>query len=222
MAIVNYVKRHDEIRKEAKLAWNWLRNLPEYKSDYKNRDKLKGPTLLAEGDKLREKYGFYPLINPKEEAPGQNAPIEFSADFSKLLEQNIFDSGVDFKNPSYLESDAYEYPEKYRKYNYKRRPLKGRILVEIDPKKPINFILEQIEWYLKRVKRIYKIKDSRPRPAELNLMYKAYVLLNLGIKQKIIMKEIALHIDDNTVGDSQRDKAKRILRKVKSIRAHKL
>lgn len=210
MAIVNYVKRHDEIRNEAKLAWNWLRKLPEYKADYKNRDEL------------NKKYGFYPLINPKKVLPYKNAPFEFFVAFGKLLGQHPFDSGVNFKNLNYLELDAYEHPKKYRKYNYKPQPLPRRILIEINPRKPINFILEQIESYLKRVKKVYKIEDNKPRVAELNLIYKNYVLENLGFKRRKVRKTIAPFTDDSDANESKRKKAYRISKKVESIRTNKL
>lgn len=222
MAIVDYVKKHDEIMKEAKLAWNWLIKLPEYKVDCKNRNKLKGHTLLTEGYELKKKYGFYPLINPKFKYSYHHAPLEFFVAFGELVKQHPFDSGVDFKTLDYLELDAYEHPKKYRKYSYKPRPLPRRVLIEIDPKKPINFILEQIERYLKRVKKVYKIKDNKPRVAELNLIYKNYVLENLGLKRKEVRKIIAPFTDDSNANESKRKKAYRISKKVESIRTRKL
>lgn len=221
MAIVGHVKRHDIMMLEAKLAWNWLRKLPEYKADYKNQDKLKGHTILTEGYELKKKYGFYPLINPKFKYSYHHPPLEFFVAFGALLEQHPFDSGVDFKTVDYLELDACEHPKKYRKYNYKPRPLPQRLLIEIEPKKPINFILEQIERYLKRVKKVYKVKDNKPRVAELNLIYKNYVLENLGLKRRKIRKMIAPFTDEANTNESKRKKAYRISKKVASIRTKK-
>jgi len=222
VAIVEHVKRHDDMMKEAKLAWNWLRRLSTYKSDYKNQNKLREHTLLTEEYELKKKYGFYPLINPKEELPYKNAPSEFWIAFGKLITGEYpFVSGVEYKTLDYTELDACEHPEKYRKYNYKSIPLPQRLSIEVDPKKPINFILKQIERYLRRVKNVYKIKDDRPRISNASVVYKAYVLRKLGFRGDVLKRKIQPLSEEYSLNESLTKRAARIVKKAKLIKTDK-
>jgi len=221
VTIVNFYQRHDKIRVEARLAWNWLIKQPKYWADYTRQKKLKEKLSSEEQEKLRKKYGFFPLIDPKTKMPYSHAPQGFFIAFGKLLGQLPFDSGVIFETLDYIELDAYQHPKKYKKYKYKPYSLPKQLSITIDPKKPINFILNQIENYLRRIKKIYKIKYEHPPVVNLNLAYKYYVLENWGVKRKEIRREIAPFAKDKT-DESQRKKAYKISKKVKSIRSRKL
>lgn len=232
MAIVTFYQKHDEIRHEAGLAWNWLRNTNQYKADYIKFSSFDKKVNLE----LENKYGFYPLINPKVKCsyfymPLQKnknisklkrrrleAPSDFFVAFnifvSKVLKQKPFDSGIDFETVDMINLYEYEHPEVYGKYQL--TPLPEKICISIDPRKQIKPLLLQIENYLKRVKKIYKLKDERPRITDLNLVYKHHILGKFGITKKAIGKEITPYHNDHHK-DSQRKKLYRISIKQKNI-----
>lgn len=214
MAIIKDIERFDGMQNEAKLAWDWLRRLPEYKADYAKMRKSINLTLQSD---LKEKYGFYPLINPNEKCLPQYAPSGFWVAFGRLLKQDSLDSGVKFQYPSYIDLDNYQNPRKYKKYNYKTQELLDKITLEIDPRKPINFILNQIESYLRRVKKVYKIKEKKPRIADLSSVYRDRVMNKLGYKKKDIRKATAPFTDNDEVNESKRKKGYRISKKADAI-----
>ncbi len=115
MAIKSFYRRHDDIRDEARKAWAWLRKLPKYRADYNKQDeKAKIDSIFVQEGGIKRKYGFFPLISPKEKLVHKHAPFEFFVAFGKLMGQHPFDSGVKFKNLDYIDLDAHDHPERYK------------------------------------------------------------------------------------------------------------
>ncbi|MCX5705465.1 MAG: hypothetical protein NTZ92_05375 [Candidatus Omnitrophica bacterium] len=223
MAIVENVKRDKLIRKEATVAWRWLIHLSEYKADYNRQpEELKSSKHMANEVGINLKYGFYPLINPNCK---ERVPNDFVIAFSRMLKQQVFDWGVEFENPSLVDLKILESPKDLkrlkRKNAYQEFRLPDKAIIKVDPKKPIGFVIVQIKDYLRRLRKAYKIKNEKPRLASLNLTYQYYVLENLGVKRKEIRKKIAPFIGRDEDNESQRKKAYRISKKVKSIRTQK-
>jgi hypothetical protein len=231
VATKSYDNKFDELRYEAGLAWDWLRKRPEYKTDYDKWSKLKNPIPVTLQEELKDKYGFYPLINPKIDAiyfrskvvsPSRiklhHPPWEFLEDFCCFFtKRKNLDSGVDFKNLNYIDIDIYRNPKRYKKYGCKPTPLPDRLLVSIDPKKPVDYILELIRNYLRAVKKIYKVKDRKPRITDYNLIYRNYVLEKLGVTTKETRKTVAPYSDNEAVNESVRKKAYRIEKKLNNL-----
>jgi hypothetical protein len=236
MASISFYKRHNEIRHKAGLAWDWLRKRPEYKRDYDKWNKIKNSISSVAKEELKKKYGFYPLINPgvnnkhfyiplskKEKLPKTNRrrlqpPLQFFIGFNNFwFKEKAFESGVDYITLDYIDLNIYRNPKRYKKYVHKTKLLPDKLRIEIDPKKPIDFILSQIKNYLRIVKETYHIKDERFSTTDLDLVYINYVLENLKIPKRKIREMISPYSDTEIVNESRRKKAYRISKKLESI-----
>ncbi len=227
MAIIKGGERTDRIAKEAELVWKWLKKLPEYIADYQLQSKL-GPEIdTATKEYLKNKYGFSPLINPKRENDYIlfKVPGEFVVRFSQCVGHPFNDNGVKFKNITSFNLWAKESPEKYRNndYNglYKVIDLPQKLVVEIDPHKPTALLLDEIRYFLNRLKKVYGVKDERSRSVGMSKVYMVYVMENLGKEKAKIKQKIEPLIRDAGLKESRTKKAGRILKKAKKLRTDK-
>lgn len=226
MPIKKSIDQHHELYDEITKAWNWLRSLPEYKEDYKMQKGYKKKTIIGDVYETKYNWGFAPLIDPKETfGPHKVAPIEFVNVFSKIIGQNPFRSGINYKNLNAIDLWCIEHKKEYlrmkKKYGYKKKKLPKYVTIEIDPKKPLRYITREIGDYLKRVKKVYNVKDERPRASETNLVFKAYVLKNLGKSEKEIKKTIKPPTNNPLANESRTKSAARISKKAKALNKQK-
>ena len=75
---------------------------------------------------------------------------------------------------------AYENLDKDSQFRNTDVALPEWIQIKIDPRRPTQYTLLQIGRYLKEVKRVFKIREVRPRTGQLCPLYKTYVLKKLG------------------------------------------
>ena len=170
-----FYERHDEIKKEVHNAWEWLRKISEYHKDYKC---LKGKQPYSDEDTkyCKKRWGFSPLDNPKD-----YLSWGLLTRATTKLGYEPFNWGVDFKNLSLLEMQAYN--KKTHKFECRQRlpPLPPEIIIGVNPYKPIEKILHHIKRSLNLIKEAYRIKP-RVRPINFELDYKVYALRGLGLK----------------------------------------
>ena len=231
MTLKSHYEKHTELEKECGAAWDWLRKLPTYKKAYGQFKKL-DPTKKANAESsIREKWGFFPLEDPKIVYPkgairSKSPPIDFFSGVCHLFGFNPVESGFDPVELNRIALNCVE-DDQQRKY-WKRKdgsepprelPLKLRI--EINPRVKASQIAHEVERYVMRVQKAYGVNtNNRPRGHGLYNKYRALVWFQMGYSEKEIkrnLQETFEYMGGNIDDDSKRKAVGRILRDVKAI-----
>ena len=203
MAVVTDTDKINKMYQESFLAWRWLKCFPRYKADYKRQVKL-GKSISAEvKEELKRVYGFFPLIDPTTQSP-----VNFFTEifFSYPPEPTLFP-----RIPSYFDIYAIE-----RKLKIKPSELPKWVTIQLNPLRPTNIILNEIEQYLIALKKAYKIKDKRPRIDDLHEVYIIRTMKNLGVKDSVILKFVESQIKEENLKEAGIKRVSRIIKKLKS------
>lgn len=168
-------RRESHAKAQVFELWNWLRNLPEYKSDYAvlERPMRQGKVSKAKQQQMRKKWGIYPLIDPEDE---YSIPKEFIEEAWKLFSLRPFnDDQVLLKNPKDLATDQ-------------------KLIFEVSQEASVEIVVSVIKGYL-HLARLSKGRSVAPPRGEQKgeqfaLDYKVKILLALNHPPAEIQKNI--------------------------------
>ena len=236
MAIKNWRKYGKELWQESQKAWDWLRRLADYKADYRamidadfraskkylENMQQPGATILttppvpnALAEKLKIKWGFYPLINPSI----RRLPADFFYHISRLFSLSGTEAGVRHEGFNYIH--IMKQGKKTGQYEYRTKKdlpaLPESISFEINPMLPILPTLAYIKDFLADVQRIYNIRPSRPNAIWVSLKYKAYVLRQLGVSEEKVRAAVIPLDWSQPLSDDRRQCIFRIMKESKEV-----
>lgn len=218
---MRYGKKVDEHLRFTDQAFQWVRTLPEYQKDLKQqqtslkRIKLQKNKILANREDTRlkheteAKWGFFPLDDA----------FSFQGIFQTFYGEFFLDRAVKLKNVKFMNllfntaEGRLIFLNDVSDHQKILPPRLHKLLIEVDPEKPITEITEELRWRLKVFQEIYRIKNKRPRVDDLLLRYKRFVYEKLGKSKSQIKKLLFPEISHPDRGESFRKKAERILKK---------
>ncbi len=150
-------------------------------------------TLLPElSATLKRQWGFFPLEDPRKFT--SSCPPQLAIDIANLFDQLLYQDAVAMTNLNPIVLSELVYDKKLKRWTKQDNPnlpsLPKRLIFEVDPRKPLQLILKLLESSLKEVRRVYGIKDKRPRPKDLCVRYQTYVLQQSGQSQGKIAKAL--------------------------------
>ncbi len=212
---------------ECREVWAWLRKQPEYKQDFARlaeTDEYKahktGKKLLVGGNllRLREKWKFFPLVDPKENHNG------YLVEALSIMGEN--------PHVSYLTINgggewlmSWKWDEKIKRFvdtqgrKFKDLPnLPERILATFDPRLPLGTLTAEFERKVKHIQNLYSIKSKRIRYDGFKTLYITQIGRQFDWSQARIRREIRGIDVDNPRQDGQaeayRHRVKRATKKV--------
>lgn len=199
--IKSHFDRYEETRAEAVMAWNWLKKTPEYIRDYQNDKKTKSEktkTGLLKSEEtapnFKKKWGFYPLLDPNTVLPKGFAPMHFMIDMARLFDFDPVDRGMNPKDLTFVDLYCLQYEREKRRmkkqYGYEPpKKLPKKITIELNPKMRISTLLQEIESYLERVQKVFKVTtNERPREQGFCVRYMLYVCEQLNYSKATTRK----------------------------------
>lgn len=183
-----WIAKHDIIRAEAIKAWKWLRRLPQYKNDYKLYHSETNPEVQS---RLKAKWLIWPLIDPAD----KNCRSAFVAALGEKFGHHPYRPGVSIKDKNlsmavhaHLYKDSPTLTDWTNKFPLPLLPKK--IDFEIDPTKPITFLLSQIGEKLEQIQKVYGINPKRPQFSDVSRKYRKYVSVQLGKTKPEILSTV--------------------------------
>ncbi len=135
---------------------------------------LATPARYARQEKLRKKWGFYPLF-PYDES---FSPASFSKQITKQFGKGLFDQAV---RPA---SFGTLWPPR------RKKTIPISLKVEIDWRQGDRIIIHQLRTILRSLRKTYGIKPQRSRYDFAELVLKSEILKRAGLKKPQIFKRL--------------------------------
>jgi len=169
-------------------AWGWLRKLPEYKADFARFKREPG---FAEWKKhfkqppdrlgLNQKWGFFPLTDPANDAPGRL--IEALA----LLGEHPHLGSVRLR-AGWLYGVIYGPKAKTQPELFPELP--KTLTLSVNPRRPLSQLQEDFVRLISDVQKAYGVKPKRIRYSGFSTEYKVFIGKQLGWSASRIKEEL--------------------------------